>query len=106
MKLFFFLLVVLATLASASSCTLSTRHEAAAAKTYDSICTAEPPLYAAFVVVATAREVSARTLARAELLHGNMGSLCAQRPTNVFAALATLSSAYAQFLALNAQLGR
>lgn len=103
MKAFFLLLCLLATLAS---CTLSTRHEAAAAKTYDSICTAEPPLYAAFVVVATAREMSARTLARAELLHSNVGTMCAQRPTNLFVGLAALSSAYAQFLALNAQLGK
>lgn len=98
------LLFVLATLASASSCTLSTRHEAAAAKTYDSICIAEPPLYATFVVVAVAREASQRTLARAELLHSNVGNLCANRPTNLFTGLASLSSYYAQFIALNASL--
>lgn len=86
-----------------ASCSLSTDQQAAAAKAYDKICSAEPSLYASYVVVATARGASEAKLAKAEGIHNTMTALCTDRPTDVVSALVILSSAYAQFIAINAQ---
>ena len=97
------LFIALAATTLLASCTLSNDQQAAAAKAYDKICSAEPSLYASYVVVATAKGVSEAKLAKAEGVHNTITSLCTERPTDVLSALVILSSAYAQFIAINAQ---
>lgn len=88
---------------SLASCSLSTDQQAAAAKAYDKICSAEPPLYASYVVIATAKGASEAKLAKAEGIHTTITAMCTERPTDVISALVILSAAYAQFIAINAK---
>lgn len=97
------LFIALAATALLASCSLSTDQQQAAAKAYDKICSAEPPLYASYVVVATAKGASEAKLAKAEGIHNTITALCTERPTDAISALVILSSAYAQFIAINAQ---
>ena len=89
-----------------ASCSLSNEQQAAAAKAYDKICSAEPSLYASYLIIATARGVSENTLAKAAVLHEGMGNMCTERPTDIIAALVPLSLSYAQFIALNAKVAK
>lgn len=93
----------LATTVMLASCSLSTDQQAAAAKAYDKICSAEPQLYASYVLVATAKGASEAKLAKAEGIHTTITAMCTDRPTDVISALVILSAAYANFIALNAQ---
>lgn len=95
-------IAALAASVSLASCTLSNDQQTAAAKAYDKICSAEPPLYAAFVNVATVKGASERTLAKAAGIHESITTLCTTRPTDVVTGLVTLSAAYVQFVTINA----
>lgn len=95
-------LVAVASLTLAS-CT-STDANTQAAKAFDKVCAAEPPLYASFVTIAEARGTSAKTMVRAEALHTTITGLCANPPTDVVSALVTLTAAYAQFTVLQKQI--
>lgn len=87
-----------------SACTTTPDQQAAAARAYDKICAAEPPLYAAFVNVAAVKGASERTLLRAQVIHDEITGLCQTRPADPVTALVQLSGAYARFVALNATL--
>jgi hypothetical protein len=96
--------IILASVAALAlaSCTTTDDQQQAAAKAYDKICTAEPPLYAAFVNAATVKGASEKTLAKAEALHVSITTFCETRPTDVVTGLVTLSAAYVQFVTINA----
>jgi hypothetical protein len=85
-----------------ASCTLTNDQQAAAARAYDKICTAEPPLYAAFVNAAMAKGSSEKTLKRAESVHVTIATMCETRPADPVTALVTLSAAYVQIVQINA----
>lgn len=88
---------------SLASCTTADGN-ASAAKAFDRVCSAEPPLYASFAVIAESRGASAKTLARAEGLHNTITNLCANPPQDIVGALVVLTASYAQFVAINAKL--
>ena len=89
-----------------SSCTLTPEGEQTAQKSYDTICKAEPQLYASFVVVATAKQASEATMTKAALAHDTVTDLCTNRPTDIVAASVLLANAYAKFVAINATVER
>lgn len=83
-----------------TSCTTGDGNSQAAAKTFDTICTTEPPLFAAYMTVAVANGASESRLKKAEGIHASITTICESRPSNVLAAVVTLTAAYAQFLAI------
>lgn len=89
-----------------ASCTLSAEGQQTAQKSYDTICKAEPQLYASFVVVATAKQASEATMTKAALAHDTVTDLCTNRPTDIVAASVLLANAYAKFVAINATVER
>lgn len=91
---------------SLASCTLSAEGQQTAEKSYDTICKAEPQLYASFVVVATAKQASEATMTKAALAHDTVTDLCTNRPTDIVAASVLLANAYAKFVAINATVER
>jgi hypothetical protein len=96
------LLFAIASAAMLVSCTMTVDQQAAAARNYDKICTAEPTLYAAFVNAATAKGSSERTMRRAEAFHATVTTMCETRPTDFVSALVTLAAAYTQIVQINA----
>lgn len=94
------------TVVALASCTLSAKQETELAKVYDRTCAAEPSLYLSFMTVAEAKQASAKTLAKAEAIHTTMVGLCTNRPTDIVTAAATLSAAYANFVAIMATVER
>lgn len=98
------IVTALAAVAMLSACTLSNEQQASAAKAYDKICSSEPQLYAAFVVVATAKGASEAKLAKVATYHDGVTKMCDERPTDIVAALVTLSGVYAQIVAANGKL--
>jgi len=86
-----------------ASCT-STESRTQAAKAFDKVCLAEPPLYTSFMLLAEAKGASAKTLARANAFHMTITNICKDPPTDVVSALVTLTAVYAQFSALQKQL--
>lgn len=85
-----------------ASCTMTNDQQVAAARAYDKICSAEPPLYAAFVAAATAKGASERTLTKAAGIHESVTTLCTTRPTDLVSGLVTLSAVYVQIVTINA----
>jgi hypothetical protein len=94
--------LLIATAALLASCTMTMDQQAAAARNYDKICTAEPPLYAAFVNAATTKGASEKTMRRAESFHVVVTTMCSTRPTDFVTALVTLAAAYTQIVQINA----
>lgn len=92
--------VLLAAISLAAGCTTGDGNSQAAAKTFDTICTTEPPLFAAYMTVAVANGASESRLKKAEGIHASITTICESRPSNVLAAVVTLTAAYAQFLAI------
>lgn len=89
-----------------ASCTMTEDQQMAAARAYDRICSAEPPLYASFILIAETKKVSERTLNRAAAFHATITAMCEDRPVDFVSALVTLSTAYAQFATINNQVNR
>jgi hypothetical protein len=89
-----------------SSCTLSASQQTAVARAYDRTCAAEPPIYQSFVLVATAKGASERTMKKAETIHLTVSRLCADRPTDIASAAVTLAALYAQLVTISAQVER
>ena len=96
------LLTTIAATALLAACVTTPDQQEAAQQAYDKICTAEPPLYAAFVAAATAKGTSEAKLRKAEAIHGSITTFCTNRPTDVVSGLVTLSAAYVQFITINA----
>lgn len=94
--------LLVAATALLASCTMTMDQQAAAARNYDKICTAEPPLYAAFVDAATTKGSSERTMRRAASFHAVITTMCSTRPTDAVTALVTLAAAYTQIVQINA----
>lgn len=103
-----FLALAVATL---SACSLSLEQQTAVAKAYDKTCAAEPGIYQSFVLVATAKQASERTMKRAAAIHSsfvneNGTGLCQTRPTDLASASVHLAALYAQLITISAQVER
>jgi len=81
------------------SCT-STESQANAAKVFDTICVAEPGIYAISVSLANSHGWSASKINKLNTAHAVVYRLCTDRPTNMIAGLVTLTAAYRDILAL------
>lgn len=89
-----------------AACSLTAKQEAAVQKAYDATCRNEPALYQSFVLVATAKQASDKTLARAETIHLAAVQLCETRPTDVASAAVQLAALYAQLVTISAQVDK
>jgi len=85
-----------------ASCTTTSSQEAAA-KTYDRICSLEPPVYSTLSLAAEANGWNAAKKARIEAAHLTVTNLCTNRPTDLVSGLTTLAATYAQILILKKQ---
>lgn len=88
-------------LALTSCVTTGGDQQAAAKVNFDRMCAAEPALYLAYVTVATSKGFSEAKMRKAEAIHESIGVICSGRPDNFVAALVTLTTAYAKFVAIN-----
>lgn len=96
---------VLAASVSLASCVTSGDSQQAAARTLDTICAAEPAVYAAFSAVVEAKEVSPSKVRKIEAAHTAITNWCTDRPENIVAIIVTITSTYAQILLANEQYG-
>lgn len=105
-----FAVMVLTTVAL-SACGLSLEQQTAVAKAYDKTCAAEPAIYQSFLLVAEAKQSSAKTLDKARAIHlsffndQNTG-LCQSRPTDLATASVTLAALYARLITISADVER
>ena len=86
-----------------SACTTSLEGDAQAkaGKVYDTICTAEPPIYAVTYTLGEGKWKQS-TLTKLEQAHAVVTRLCVARPTDLVAGLVTLTKAYQDVLAIKA----
>ncbi|OHV73350.1 hypothetical protein [Ensifer sp. LCM 4579] len=89
-----------------ASCSLTTEQTAAVEKAYNATCSQEPALYQTFVLVATAKKASDKTLARAAAVHHAAIRLCETRPKDVASAAVQLAALYAQLVTISAQVDK
>lgn len=76
----------------------------AVALAFDKTCSAEPIVYEAFTrIAANTEQISEKVKLRAAQVHAGALRLCTDRPTDIVAALVTLSAAYTEIVAINAQ---
>lgn len=86
-----------------SSCTAtSTESQENAAKVYDTICIAEPAVYAIASNLADSHGWSASKIQKLDQAHVVVVRLCSDRPSNLISGLVTLSAAYRDVLLLKA----
>lgn len=76
------------------------------AKTIDSVCAAEPAVYASYVTVAVARNASPKRLATAAAAHAIATDICLNRPADLVQGAAALTAAYATIISARAELSR
>lgn len=76
------------------------------AKTIDSVCAAEPGVYASYVSIAVTRGASAKKLATAAAAHAVATDICLNRPADLVQGAAALAAAYATIISARAELSR
>jgi hypothetical protein len=87
---------------SACTTTLDGDAQAKAGKVYDTICTAEPPVYAVTYTLGEGQGWKQSTLTKLEQAHAVVTRLCASRPVDLVSGLVTLTKAYQDVLAIKA----
>lgn len=106
LRLFGSIAAMIAVTAFTAACSLTTDQTAAVAKAYDATCKNEPALYQSFVLIATAKQASERTMAKAATIHAAAVQLCQTRPTDIASAAVQLAALYAQLVTVSAQVER
>jgi len=96
---------VLASVSLASCTTTGGDSQLAAAKTLDTICAAEPAVYASFSLVAGVKDVPASTIRKIDAPHDAVTAWCTDRPDNLVAIIVLASTTYAQILVANEKYG-
>lgn len=84
-------LAALSLAACATTGTTTTTAQAA----FDTACRNEPLAYAAFVLAATVRPVSSRTLATVDAAHAEASAICASPPADLASGVVAITKAYA-----------
>lgn len=91
--------VFVSAMTALSACT-STESQENAAKVFDTICVAEPGIYAISASLAASHGWSASKIRKLDAAHAVVYRLCTDRPSNMIAGLVTLTAAYRDILTL------
>ena len=89
--------------ASLASCVTTGDAKDQAAKVYNTVCIAEPPIYVVVSAYGGEKNWSPSKLNKLDQAHAVVNRLCTDRPDDLLTGLVALTNAYRDVLALKAQ---